>query len=264
MQENNNFDLLITTACNKYCIDTAKEFLQTDTSGFEITASERRRFHKMLRASERAQKPKTSMGRIIAAACIIVLCASITACVAIPKVREAIKRAVVEWYDKYISIEFVEQPQDSEARSKTENVIADQGTATESDVQASESSESTEIQKPTKIEQKAYASYLPEGYTYEVDLDTKIFYVTLYYQENELKFSITQKTIVEQLAWADSENHKVTYSNVNEYQAILLEDLNDPSLYMLVWQDMQYEYKIEGYFKDTNEITKIAEGIRLQ
>ncbi len=263
MDTQNNLDILIAAACDEYCKIIAKEFLELDTTGFEITPAQRRRFYRILRASERKHKPRMSVGKIIAAACIIVLSVSITACVAIPKVREAIKRAVIEWRDKYITIEFVEETPESESVESTENATP-ASIFTETGKQDSNTTENTETLKPTKIEKKVYASYLPEGYTYTVDADTKLFYLTSYYNNDEMKFCLTQKIISQQSAWADSEGQTITHCDINGYQAILLENTDDPFLYMLVWQDSQYEYKLEGYFSDTDEILKVAKGIQLQ
>ncbi len=261
-----NFDILLEAACAECCLFYAKELTEGDNTGFEITAEDRRRFRKILREVKREQRPRMSVGRMIAAACLIALCVSITACVAIPKVRNAIKHAIIEWRDKYITIEFVEQPQESAEQSESTAVTGEQNTPTDStaDTTDTQALSDTEAAKPTTIEKKAFATNLPEGYTYKVDADTFGVYMASYYQGDSRKFRITQKVITQQLSWADSENQTVTLGEINGYQAVLLENTKNPSLFMLVWQDMQYEYKIEGYFSSKDELLTVAEGMQLQ
>ncbi len=42
------FDILLTQACDLYCKKTAEEFLSLDTTGFEITEQQRKRFEAIL------------------------------------------------------------------------------------------------------------------------------------------------------------------------------------------------------------------------
>ncbi len=266
MSVQNNFDLLITEACRDYCIRSVNAFLSLDTAGFEITSAERRQFYKILKASEKARRPKMSVGKIIAAACIIVLSVGITACVAIPKVREAIKRAVIERRDKYVAVEFVEEASETEAAEQSADT-APESTSDETELPSSDTAaapKSTPIAKPTKIEQKAYASYLPQGYTYRVDIDTLFLYVTSYYCDNEIQFSLSQKIITEQLVWADSEEQDISHAYVNGFEAVILCDSSEPNYQIIIWQDMQYEYYLEGYFQTREEMLQIAQAIELQ
>ncbi len=274
MNQKVSFDTLLAEVSKEYCKQIAEEFLALDTTGFEITPSARRRFYKMRRelAREKHKKPKMSFTKILLTACIIALSVAISACVAIPEVRDAIKRIVLSWNEEYVEIAFVEENGgESFTEATGSKAVTENGEVSESTTSTSSATEdttskpqTTPIVKPTSIEKKAYASYLPDGYTSEVDIDTEMFYSISYFYNNEFKFALSQLMITGELTWADSEQHDIKYVSVSGFNAILFKHKSEENLYFIVWQDNEYEYQIEGYFSDEDELIKIAEGIRLQ
>ncbi len=275
MNMTNEFDILLKDVYGKYCLKLSNELRALDTTGFEITPAERKRFLKMKKAIEKGRCKKSvgrfSLTKLVAAACLIVLSLAITACVAIPEVRNAIKRIVLSWNDDYVAIAFVEENEtnpvlDNVAATKENDIPAVYGDAdnAEETPKDSEAPENTEIVKPTSIEKKAYASYLPGDYTMVVDGDIAAFYSISYYHKNEIKFYLSQNIIKGELKWADYESRRIEYKFVNGFQAILFIDEFEPNLYLLIWQDNEYEYNLEGYFENVDELIKVAEGIKLK
>ncbi len=266
-----SFDELLKEVSDEYCAMWQEEFLAVDTSQFPITPAIRRRFKRMLKAEKKQQcpKPRTVSWKAILAACLILLSACITACVAIPRVRNAIKRVFVEWFDDYVAVGFVEETvgdgaQTTQAPTLPASTPQNQTPPGPQDTPTAPEQQTPVAEKPTAIVKKAYATYLPGEYACEVDVDTTLFYMISYYEQENLQISVSQHTITKQLVWADSEQQNLEYVKVNGFNAIMLEDTSEPDLYSIIWQDNEYEYHMDGYFSSVDELIKVAEGIKVK
>ena len=263
MNTYNNFELLLLAASEEYCYQQTQLFLNTDTTDFPITDNHRKQFQRILRKNENKHLTPWKAIKIAAVACLLCLSIAFTACVCIPKIRNAIKEVILEWYDQYVAIGFeapdpeenINSPEISDQASKKDDTSVDQ---------PSNNTETIPSKPPIKILRKAYATYLPEDYTIKIDIDNDVYYSISYYKESECIVSLTQNIISEDLHWADSEFQIVHYTTVNNFQAILLEEIEISNYYSIIWQDEEYEYYLEGIFSSMDEIIKIAEGIKLQ
>lgn len=250
MNNYNNFELLLFAASEEYCNKEAKMFLEIDSSIFSTTQVQQKKFHKIIRES---QKRKTiSKIYLLAIACMICLSLCFTACMCIPEIRTTIKNVCMEWYDKYIAVGFFEGtstlPQDNTTCDIDESSLIPPPIVLES---------------PSKIEHKAKLTYLPRDYIMDVDLDNENYYSVSYYIGEEFVFSFTQNIINQDLNWADIEGQAIQKTLVGDFEALILIDINNPGFYSLIWQDYNYEYNIVGMFSGVDELIRIAEGVKI-
>lgn len=122
-------------------------------------------------------------------------------------------------------------------------------------------------QPPTKIEKKAIATYLPEGYTSVLTIDDVILVSFDYYDaEGNIKFVLMQTVIDGNGDLTVDKNEKDTLQNVtvNGFEGILVTYADEENNYQIVWQDKSYTYWLYGEFDSTDELMKIAEGVKIE
>lgn len=265
MSTYNNFELLMYAAAEKSCDQMADEFLNVDGTGFEITPSQQKRMNRIAKGYISGGKRKTIATKWIAVACIISVVIGLTACVSIPKIRNAIKAFFVEWYEDYIAIGFGDNDGSQPKYEFIEpNVDTTEANMTEANNSANKDSAEESIVYPTTIEKKATLTYLPGEYDMVVDFDDETYYLVSFYDDEEFILCFSQKIITSELKWTNSENQKIYKTIISNHDAILVEDSKTPNIYTLIWQDTEYEYLISGRFSDKSEIIKIAESLVLQ
>lgn len=259
----NNFELLLFAASEACCNKQAEEFLLVNDDNFGITKQQQKRMKQIER--EYTKKEKRSIPKIkwIAIACILSISMLFTACVSIPKIREAIKDFFLEWYDDFVSIGFGDKKED-----KFDYGEIEMGETADVDLNESTSAPEESLKEdipppPTEIMRRAYVADLPENYTYEVDLDSRLYYAISYYEEGNYVFSVTQNIITQELNWANTKSQKIYVTSINGFNAMIIEAVDVPGVYQILWQDNEYEYNIEGYFSDVDEIIGIAESVKL-
>ncbi len=230
MKTYNNFDLLLYLAARISCESEVDEILAADISDITVTPREIKRGHKIIRRSKK-RSPFGAL-KIALVACLVCLSLAFTACMCIPKVRDAVKEAVLEWYEDHIGIRFCAPEAETPPTPATE------------------------------ITQKAYASYLPNTYVPRVDVDETNTYAISYYLNEEFAFFLNQ-SLINADHWADSEETEVQSLVINGNEAVLVHYLTEENYYELIWNDGVYMYSIAGYFKTTDALIKIAEGIKL-
>lgn len=100
-------DALISLGARSLVDKEAGAFLQME-SDCEINSKIRRKVERMIRGYQNKEKIHKIIKpvRIAGVACLICISITFTACVSIPKIREAMWNAVVEWYDEYIAVRF--------------------------------------------------------------------------------------------------------------------------------------------------------------
>lgn len=120
---------------------------------------------------------------------------------------------------------------------------------------------------PKTIEQKAVATYLPEGYTSVLTIDDVILVSFDYYDaEGNIKFVLMQTVIDGNGDLTVDKNEKDTLQNVtvNGFEGILVTYADEANNYQIVWQDKSYTYWLYGEFDSTDELMKIAEGVKIE
>ncbi len=277
MSKNNNFSILLRLAAEECAEKEVKEFLSSDISEFPITPEIQKRANKIIRKSKKNHITPWRVIKYAAVACLLILSLCFTACMFVPEVREAIKEAFVIWYDEYIAVGFGDQTEQEDTEEyanmplvkPSEEVTDISQSETSNDIDNSETLEVTGDQTEVMteaplltIEEKAYATYLPEGYIETVKGNTSNFYLLSYSFEGSTMFSIRQSLIEKELTWSNSEGKTVTQEIVNGCEAIMTQDNTNTNKFTLVWQNEQYEFAISGTFENKEELFKIAEGIK--
>lgn len=265
MSKYNNFELLMYAAAEKSSDALAEEFLNIDDSEFAITPSQQKRMNKLAKSYILGRNRKTTILKILAVACLLSVAVGLTACVSIPRVRNAIKAFFVEWYEDYVAIGFGDK---DNSEPKYELIEPNTGTSetdiTESTSSSDQDSEKDTVVYPTTISKKATLTYLPGEYNMVVDFEDKTYYTVSFFEGVEYIFFLSQKTITSELKWANSENQKIYKTMIGNYDAILVEDNITPNTFTIIWQDTEYEYLISGKFSNNNEIIRVAESLVLQ
>ena len=266
MSTYNNFELLLYAAAEKSCEHQTQLFLNIDSDDFEITPSQRKQFDRITKSYGLTIKKKINATRLVAVACLMGLAISLSACMCVPKIRNAIKSFFVEWYEDYIAVGFGEKENTAPTYEFIEPNMetTDIETNDFDDTSHNESAEESRPTPPSKIEKKISLTYLPGTYDMEIDIDTETYYAISFLDKENVIFYVTQNIINSELHWTNSEGQKIYKTTVNDYEAMLIENLQIPNIYTLIWQDNQYEYRITGEFTHISEITKTAEGVILQ
>ena len=100
-------DALILLGAKSCLADEVKSFMEMEDTGV-VNEKARTRAWRLISRQQRRMRAKGMLRpmKIAAVACLTVLSVLFTACVCIPKVRDAMWQAIVEWYDEYIAIGF--------------------------------------------------------------------------------------------------------------------------------------------------------------
>lgn len=239
-----NFELLLFAAAEDAANDVAEEFINIDSSQVEISPQGRKKVERYIRKSKRKTKLMRPV-KVILVACLIALSVAFTACMAIPQIREAMKEAVIQWYEDFFAFGFEEGSSDIPSPPPAQEEIP--------------------AEPPTGIEKKAYASYLHQNLRSMVVSDFQSHYEVHYMDSNDNPvFILRQKTITDEPLWNDAEGASAREVMVTGHKAYMVSDNAEPGVYKLIWQDYYYRYVIYGYFEDQADLIKIAENIQLK
>ena len=267
MSTYNNFEILLLVASEECCKKQAEEFLQVNDEGFEITDRQRKRMKQLIRKYSKKQKSKSSAltWKWIAIACLLSLSIALTACVSISELREAIKKFFLEWHEDFVAIGFGDNAPPTEYPDYETIMPGDQPSTgeTPADTSDEDTTEETVTDPPTEILKKAYITYLPENYTYEIKVDTKYYYLVNYYLNENRIFSFTQNIIDDESYWTDNDTQTTYKTKINGNDAIVTERKEENNTYFIIWQDKEYKYTITGIFDNMEELIKVAESVKV-
>lgn len=62
----------------------------------------------------------------------------------------------------------------------------------------------------------------------------------------------------------ESSGDRVTAVSINGFEGKMIEYLDKPGSFALVWQDASYLYSLVGKFDSANELLKIAKSIKIE
>lgn len=259
-----SLDALIRLSCST-CMDAeVDEFLNAPIDHPLGAKAKRKIHHRIQKLTKLAKAPKyptvRKTLRVIAIAAALLLSLAFVACMSIPEVREAIWEAVVEVYEDYVSIDFVEPSSKSKA-----DLTSPAGT-TASTSQGENTTEPTETPRPeppqTIVETNA-PTFVPEGYEMFESATDKIYIVDYFSLNSDDMYSFTQSIIQESLYKGDSENGSISEISFNGAIAILI-TYNESNEYGLYWQDNQYQYGLYGKFESYNQLIQIASSVSIK
>lgn len=256
-------DQVLALYAEQYVKEEAAYFLSLDISGIEYNEEIKRRMLRYAFKRSRYERKRYAV-KVILVACLVAMSVAFTACVSIPKIREAIWGAVIEWYDDYISVKFKEITEQTVETTKLTETSEDPSSAEISD--GTETSATTEVAvtPPKTIEQKAYIANLPEGYyTEEATMTSKYCTTNFYDSDHTLCFYLAQSILDFTHNRYDVEDGKVVELEINNHSAILLEDSEEIGTYTLLWTDGKYGYTLYGNFKSLHDLLQIASLVSL-
>lgn len=126
---------------------------------------------------------------------------------------------------------------------------------------------------PYRIEMLAKATWLPSGYYSSGGYHCKENGSTLvqvdsfYYAPSRKKmFQLSQSVLTPNGndVTVESSGDRVTAVSINGFEGKMIEYLDKPGSFALVWQDASYLYSLVGKFDSANELLKIAKNIKIE
>ena len=245
-------DQLLTLYAERSIEEEARCFLSLDVSDIEYNEQIKQR----LLSYAFKRKGHTRMRqtvKVVLVACLIAVALTLTACMSISEIRDAIWRAVIGWYDDYISVEFEETTSNTDGTHNPEANI---------NKNSSEDIIDPQINVPEIIEQKVYATYLPEGYYIGNESSNLGFLIIDFYDSsNTWKFSLSQSAQANSDWMLDNGDINFTKINLGKCEAVLTEHIEKTNYYSITWQDSLYTYNLFGTFPSLYEAIQIAKGI---
>lgn len=172
--------------------------------------------------------------KVAGIACLLAVSVTFTACMCIPKVREAMWEAVVEWYDDYIAVRF--QPQENLSDSNV-NVI----------------------DPPKEIRDVNMPTYIPYGYTVIAQSSKLNFYQEYYDQDGNFIYTFSQGLKDQDHIEFDNSGGEIIKLLINEQDAVLI--IGTDNIMSLIWSDSYYSYTLQGFFTSQDEIIQIANSV---
>lgn len=256
-----SLDALIKLSCST-CMDTeVDEFLSAPIDYPEDVKAKRKIYRRIQKLTKLTKTPKHPTARktlrVIAIAAALLLSIAFVACMSIPEVREAIWEAVVEVYEDYVSIDFVEPNRESDAIITTPaNTAAD----TSQNTTTTEPTEPSRPEPPKSIVETNAPIFVPEGYEmFESETD-KLYWVDYFSLSSNDMYSFTQSVIQESFYKGNSEEGTLSEIQLNGLTAILI-TYDKPNEYGLYWQDSQYQYSLYGIFESYNQLISIGSSV---
>lgn len=250
-------DAILTLATAKYAQKLTDEFLNAKPD-FVMSAETEQRIKQMFRKNKHHINRKNAWKviRYIMVACLIAATVAFTACMAIPRIRQAIWKAIVEWHDEYVTVKFI--PNDNEADSTTTAELSD---ATSTDT-TDKPNDPIAVPPDTIVEVNA-PTYMPIGYTTKSSLKESVFRLSYYDENGTFVFSYNQM-VIDFGSEGDAEEGSSTEMTINGLSAVIFTYDDEPNVYSLYWQDSQYRYNIYGYFEDYNELIRFATSVEVK
>lgn len=244
---NDKTEAALSIVAYRYVQKEAQEFMNQDVSKVADNPEFKKRILKLTK-NKHGRKGAIKLALI---ACLVILSVLFTAYICIPEIGNAMWKAFVEWYDDHISVSFTQPSNTTE-------------TSEESFTEDTLNSSAPDTSFPTSIQQKAIATYLPDGYYAQENINSVSFVDTFYYNsDGTMMFRLIQTIIDEEDGEikVDNESDPVSRLLINQREAVLTEYSDSPGYYSLVWNDGRYAYAIYGSFASIHELVKIAEGI---
>ncbi len=222
-------DTLLHEALAEVVKKEADEFMALDVTDIEKDP----KFEKeLLRTLKRQAMPSWKRYlRTAAVACILLVSMLFSACMLVPQVRQVLGETMIEFYDKYITLNF--RP-DTDA-------------------------------PPTELEKRASTSYLPHGYYGTRRAEENDYTDTLVYStDGELMFTFAQFTMyLTDIQYGFDVGDTLTKVYINGHIGTLIHYPDGIYEYALIWSDGVYQYSLCGSFESTEELLKIADGVTL-
>ena len=228
------------------------EYNSIDT---EVTVSPRfeRHIKRIIREFLRKQKPISPVlvwVKRVAVIILVMMASAFTLALSVEAVREALKNAIVEFFDTYMSIEYDTHQEKIEALWTQDESYVDEF-----------SHESNNLTDQDIIMEYIVPDILEEQFEKVYDYRTHT-QLTMEYEQGDIAILYNQYFVNNYKNQISYENAVISEISIGEYGGILVEQIIDGySVRTLVWKDEEYAYTIYGNATKEVLIT-IAESIR--
>lgn len=224
---------IIYEALDLYCIEFCKT-LPTDEELSGITFSEEfeRKMQKLINRQKKFYYYWfNTVGKRVAAIILVLLLSLTTITFSVRALREPVIRFIVETFEKFSSVVFVNDKSENDVIETTDFVL--------------------NVIVPT---------YIPKGYEFESEFNDDVAYQSVYTNKNKSStIMYMQRINDESIVQTNTEN--VVYENilVNNYPAIYYSNKGTNTI---VISGEQYIFTVEGTI-EKEELIKIAESIKI-
>lgn len=218
-------------ALDLYCIEFCKT-LPTNEELSDITFSEEFE-RKMQKLIDRQKKFYyywfNTVGKRVAAIILVILLSFTTITFSVRALREPVIRFIVETFEKFTSVVFVNDKSE-------EDIIVDLAF------------------------EKATPAYIPEGYILDFEIDEASIYQARYFNADKTS-NITYMQLFsdESILQADTENVSYNEIEINNYKAV---SYSNKGTNVVIFGTDDYVFTIEGTI-DIDELIRIAESIKI-
>lgn len=231
-------DMLICLAARECGNDDVEAFDNTDTGDTKLSHG----FYARARRTVSRYRHRTMLKTLhrvsvrIAVALMALMSLCVITVVAIPDLREAVRGAVVEWYNDCISVKFEPDGLD----------IADAPACHNSDAPVI-----SDVKKPTR---------LPDGVTEKVVANKKWKVRIDYYSGDKLLCSYDRRPFTDSKTYFDNTGIKISSIDIHGYTASLIE-YSGHNAKIIIWTDGKYAYNIMSFELSRGELIDMAESI---
>ena len=245
LNNSDKFDHLIALAAMKCADEEADELNSLDTSSVSFDPSYYRKRNKVIRQYKHRTTSRRSIAvrLAVAIAAAVIVMSLLIGCV--PRIREAIYNAIVEWYNDYFSVRY-EDPDGLEKETGHEE---------------ESTTEAESVAAPTYIVSVRKPTNLPEGVWEDVIVENNTQIMVDYYIGDEYLFSFTQSLLKPIDKYVDTEDVDITHVEINGYDATVAEYLDKKEIYVL-WNDSEYSYHIFSTECDLDTLIEYAKSVK--
>lgn len=245
LNNSDKFDHLIALAAMKCTEEEAGELKSLDTSSVSFDPSYYRKRNKFIR-----QYKHKSIGRrsiairlAVAIAAALILMSLLIGCV--PRLREAIYNAIVEWYNECFSVRY----EDPDGKEK------------ETGYEEESTTEAESVVAPTYIKNVRKPSDLPEGVWEDVIIENNTQITIDYYMGDEYLFSFIQVVMKPNDKYVDNDEVNVKYIDINGNNATVIEYIDKKEI-SIIWSDSEYSYQIFSTECDLPTLIEYAKSVK--
>lgn len=208
----------------------AREVLNPE---LEISKRTDRRILRYIRHTQKkpGYHPVLNAMKRIAVVVLVIGTVLFASAMSIEAVREKFWNAIVEWYEDYIAVMFVDETEED----------------TMMEVEF-------EVREP---------SYLPEGIVKVEQVEGKYKYNISYYYDNLPAIYFEQFVKPKDEIKVDNDNCVISFINIDCYEGMFIEYPDNSSHNVIIWEDEYYRYKLSLKipFISIEELQRIASSI---
>lgn len=226
------YDYLIAMATLDAKNNDVEMFENLDTSDVVLSDRIVRKINKLIKTSNKDSAKHISKVRMVlsrvAVIALVVISITFAAMMSVSAIRNAVWNVIVEWYDKYISVDY-----------KTDDLVV----------------------PPTEIKEIRKPALLPQGAEEEIVVNSNSSYIMEYYLGDDLCLVFRQSLIDSPNTYIDNENSAIENVLIGGFEGILLTYEKNTDI-NIVWNDGEYRYALTGYDIDPETLTMIAESVK--